>query len=292
MSLKALAKMVKDEIKEQDKTTSERFVEMLDGFLISSRDAAEHAKHCIRPSNYYKCMRQIWYKMLEFPSKETYTAKGIRTLNVGTAIHEWVQKEVLMHKDFPITLLGSKDIPSYKEDRIYFFTAEQNRVEGRPVIEIGYIDKRWTNKYHLYSIIDGAFHYENRDYIFEFKTINPEDYGYLYDILPEHKKQISLYSLSTGITNAMVLYMNKGNQQWKAFEIEISDLQRQWAKERVGEIDRHLINLTLPPKEIEKLPKYGPNATSCTYCPYKEICESGKSSFKFKESDGFDVYEG
>jgi CRISPR/Cas system-associated exonuclease Cas4 (RecB family) len=278
MGLKALAKSIKTEVKKQSETLPEKFLRKLDTYLVSSRQKERekqdaHSGLYIRPSSYYKCMRQTWYRMKKFPSKDNSTAKGLRTLEIGTALHEWVQRDIFMQKDFPYPLVPADELPCFNQQGLELFTKEQNRIENRPEMEIGWIDKRWTSKYFIYSIIDGALDIEHMYYLFEFKTINPDDFKYLYEPLEEHKKQATLYALSLGIDNILFLYINKANSEWKAFEYYVTEEQKEWALKRVIHLDYCLVNDILPDKEITPLPKYGPNVTSCRYCSYKNICE-------------------
>jgi hypothetical protein len=285
LSLKALAKKVIKETEEQEKSLSEKFVNVLDKFIVNSRSEdkdsnvyTERRSKYIRPSSYSKCLRSTWYSMLGFPGNKTYKAKGLRTLEIGTALHEWVQKEIFMRKNFPIELCDYKQIPSYGAEGIEFFTAKQNKLENRPKMEIGWIDKRWTKKYHLYSIIDGFLSFENLYMLFEFKTINPNDFKYLYQPLEENMLQASLYSLSTDIDTIMFLYINKGNSEWKPFEFRVTEQQKEWSLDRIQSMDSSLINLELPKTEPNKF---------CNLCPYKSLCDEDKCDAVFDEVDGF-----
>jgi len=295
LSLKALAKRVKEEQAQMEKTVSEKFLEGIDSYLVKSRNAKyeEESKFSgfyIRPSSYYKCLRQVWYKTLKFPSKDAFKAKGIRTLEIGTALHEWVQREIFMKEDFPFKLIPPEEIPAFGTEGIDIFSKEQNRLENRPEMEIGWVDKRWTSKYHLYSIIDGALDVYSIYKLFEFKTINPDDYKYLYEPHDDYKKQAALYSLSLGIDDILFLYLNKGTSDWKVFEFHVTDEQKEWALNRIQKLDRHLVDLTLPEKEIQPLPKYGAEATTCTWCPYRSLCDNNVCEAKFEDHNGFLVY--
>lgn len=295
--MKALAKRVKEEQAEREKTVSERFIDEIDSYLVKNRNTRyekefQYSGFYIRPSNYYKCMRQIWYKTLRFPSKELFKAKGIRTLEIGTALHEWVQREVFMQEDFPFKLIPPEEIPVFGTEGIEIFTKEQNRLENRPEMEIGWVDKRWTKKYHLYSIIDGALDVYSVYKLFEFKTINPDDYKYLYEPHDEYKKQSALYSLSLDIDDTIFLYLNKGNSEWKALEHHTTEEQKEWSLNRIQKLDNCLVSLILPEKEIQPLPKYGANATACNWCAYQHLCENDVCEAKFKEVNGFMIYDG
>lgn len=296
MGLKALAKKVKEEQAEREKTVSEKFIDSIDSYLVKSRNEkyAEESKHTgfyIRPSSYYRCMRQVWYKTLKFPGADQSKARGLRTLEIGTSLHEWVQRDIFMQEDFPFKLIPPEEIPVFGTKGIDIFTKEQNRLENRPEMEIGWIDRRWTEKYHLYSIIDGAIDVYSMYKLFEFKTINPDDYKYLYEPHDDYKKQAALYSLSLDMDDIIFLYLNKGTSEWKAFEYHVTEAQKEWARNRVQKLDSHLVSLTLPEKEIQPLPKYGAKATTCNWCSYKTLCAKDTCEAKFKDFNGFPVYD-
>ena len=282
MGLEKLAKTIKSEIKKQEETLAERFISELDSYLIRSR-AEEYKKQeekvgaYIRPSSYYKCMRQLWYKMKSFPCKENNTAKGIRTLEIGTSLHEWVQREIFMKPDAPFPYVPVKELSFLNREGVELFTEKQNKFENRPEMEIGWIDKRFTPNHPLYCIVDGVLNPESRYFLFEFKTINPNDFKYLYEPLDEHKKQGALYSLSSSIDNFLFLYLNKATSEWKSFEFYVTEAQKEWAHNRVVTLDTCLVNHVLPPKEVFEMPKYGKGVTNCRFCPYKEFCEKDVS---------------
>jgi CRISPR/Cas system-associated exonuclease Cas4 (RecB family) len=284
LSLANLVKRIKAEIREQEKPISEKFIASLDEYLLKSRNDRVRKNNCfIRPSLYYKCIRQVWYKILGFPCSENTNARSIRTLEIGTALHEWVQREIFMQKDFPFSLVPPHELPAWGREGIEFFNEQQNREENRPDMEIGFIDKRWTEKYYIYSIVDGIFNFENMDMVFEFKTINPNDFDYLYEPLEDHKKQAALYALSLGIDNIMFLYLNKGNSQWKAFHFEVNQEQKEWALKRVQLIDRHLINKVLPEKEENNY---------CNFCAYRKLCRENKCNAVYIQDSDFFVWGG
>lgn len=284
VSLAQLAKKIKAEIKEQEKPIGEKFISVLDDYLVRSRSIIEEESiYFIRPSLYYKCIRQIWYEMLRYPRTGKWKAKSIRTLEIGTALHEWVQEKIFMQVDFPISLVPVNELVVWGQEGIEFFNEQQNKKENRPAMEIGFVDKRWTERYFIYGIVDGIIHFENRDMIFEFKTINPSDFEYLFEPLEDHKKQAALYALSLGINNIMFLYLNKGNSQWKAFHYIVTQEQKDWALNRIQLIDKYLINRILPEKEENNY---------CNFCAYKNICNENKCDAIYSENFGFYTWHG
>jgi hypothetical protein len=285
MGLKDLAKAIQTE--NEVKPIEQEFLNDIDKFLVTDRAMEDRSKteNYIRPSMFYKCVREQWYKYLKAPCLENRKAKGLRTLEIGTALHEWVQREIFMKEGFPAKILSPKDLYSSETEDFKFFTEEQNKNENRPEMEIGFIDKRWTKKYFLYSILDGVLEYKDLLAMFEFKTINPNDFKYLYEPLSEHKMQAALYSLSLKIQHVFFLYLNKGNSEWKLFLYKVTPEQTDWCRERVITIENSLVNLKIPDREGKPLTKEASN--KCVFCPYKKMCEVDLVPEKPKKIKGF-----
>jgi len=135
MGLEKLAKTIKSEIKKQEETLAERFINELDLYLIRSRVAERETQEAktgkyIRPSSYHKCLRQLWYKMKSFPCKENNTAKGIRTLEIGTSLHEWVQRDIFMKPDAPFPYVPVNELPFLNREGVELFTEKQSLMKA------------------------------------------------------------------------------------------------------------------------------------------------------------------
>ncbi len=263
MGLASLAKKIKQEIKEQNKSFEERFLETVDQYIVQSRGGEKHSLLAFHPSSFYKCGRAVYYELKEFPKREKIYARSQRILEVGTALHEWVQRKVFMQMDLlpdaPIKLIPLKELPPYGKEGIEFITNH-----AAPDMEIKFIDSRWTLKFPISGMVDGALHFMDRDFIFEFKTINPNDFEYLNAPLKEHLMQGALYCLCLNLP-VMFVYFCKGTQNWKAFFQEYNSDQINWVKNRLGEIENCVLNSVLPLPEKD--------SRACNFCGYKFYCE-------------------
>lgn len=266
MSLKNLAKKVKDDQKERSKTTEELFVAALDKYLEKSRGRSEEErpnKIAFNPSSVYKCQRQIWYKLKGFKGNKHVYARSARILEVGTALHEWVQTQVFQpmseETGATIKLLTLEELPAYGQDGIDFI-----REHHAPPMEVKFRDRRFTKVIPISAMTDGAFSFKQQDMLFEFKTINPDDFKLLIEPLKDHVKQGAVYSLSLGIKYVMFLYFNKGNQHWRAFLVEYTADQHDWVRDRLTTIEDYYLQDELPPKE---------ESDQCKWCPFKSYCE-------------------
>lgn len=262
MSLKKLANMVKKEQKEHNKTPEELFTAVLDNFLIS-RDNKRSGRLAFNPSSYYKCARLQFYKLTGQPPRKKKYARSERILDVGTQLHEWVQTQVLMKLDeqenSAIKLIPLEELPTYGIEGI-----EWIKEHNAPPTEVKFVDSRWTRKFPVSAMVDGAFTFMAKDILFEFKTINPDDYNKIIEPLKDHLKQGAIYCLGTGIRYVMFLYLNKGNQEWKAYLVEYRQEQLDWVVARITTIEDYVLRGELPPKE---------EGDNCKYCEFKYLCD-------------------
>lgn len=262
MSLKNLAKKVKKEQKEVDKPFSEHFTEAIDKYLVAPKEQRPN-RLAFRPSQYYKCVRQTFYFLNGVPGKGKRYPRSERILQVGTALHEWIQREVLMKMDLdeesPIRLLPKEELPSFGEEGIQFLDQHD-----APPMEVKFLDTRFTEKFPISAMVDGSLTMQGKNFLFEFKTINPRDFSNLIEPLVDHIKQGAIYALSTGVRSVMFLYLCKGTQEWKPYLITYSDEQIQWVIDRIQASEKYVIENELPPKEI---------SDQCKWCGYKTLCD-------------------
>lgn len=271
MSLKDLAKKIKKEEKERNKPLEEKFLDAIDKYFIDvANDEDEGHSLSIKPSSYYKCMRKLWYQLLGFPKKERKYARSQRILQVGTALHEWIQNDILMTMD-NIELIPIEELPNYGLEGVEFITEH----DASPM-EVKFKDYRHTKKYPVSAMTDGAIEFLNERFVFEFKTINSKDFDNLYEPLKDHIKQGAIYCIGTGLNKVMFLYMNKDNQQLKSFLVYYNDKQLNWAKSRIVSIEQYVLNLELPPKEPDD---------NCKWCEYKYLCDKDCAGKTFEEDE-------
>lgn len=270
MSFMEFAKEIKKEMELNKRTEGEIFTDTLDQFIIDSKlQNIKKERLAFRPSSYYKCTRQVWYFLNEFPQDLKVDPQSERRLKVGTALHEWVQRDILMELDknsSDFKLLKKEDMPVYGIEGIEFIDEHQ-----AAETEIKFLDYRFSRIFPISAMIDGAFYFKGKNYIFEFKTIQPYDYKSLKEPLPDHKKQGAIYSLCLGIPNVMFLYLDKGTQRWKAFSTTYTDVHYNWIKRRIDMLEYYTEKKILPEKEVSR---------DCNYCPYKKFCDSNIEELK------------
>lgn len=268
MSLAKLAKQIKKENKLLNRTFEELFLSAVDDYIIDSREEREarrnkHPVNAFRPSGYYKCQRQLWYSMKGYPARKKRFPRSERILEVGTKLHEWVQEDILMDMDkragSPVKLIPMTELAAYGQPGIEFIKKHQ-----AADMEIKFKDYRFTTEYPISAMVDGALNFMSKDVLFEFKTINPDDFKLLIEPLQDHIKQGALYSLSLRLP-VLFVYLCKGTQQWKAYLIEYGEEQYEWVKARLAEIEGYLSSNELPPVEPDD---------GCRWCPYKKLCDA------------------
>lgn len=262
MSLKSLANKVKKENKEHDKTFEEKFIGQVDQFLVAPPKEERPTRLAFRPSSYAKCQRLVYYFLKGIKEKKKENPRSKRILEVGTALHEWIQTEVFMKmdlEDYQIKLVPKEELPSFGQEGIQFLE-EHNA----PPMEVKFLDHRWTEKFPISAMVDGSMTFMNKDMLFEFKTINPNDFDLLIEPLTDHIKQGAIYSLSTGVKSVMFLYLCKGTQQLKSYLITYRQEQLDWVVNRIRSIEGYVLRDELPPKEESK---------HCTWCGYKTLCD-------------------
>ena len=241
VGLKDLAKKIKKENTEKDMTLEQKFGKAMDKYLIESRDRNRRYSTSIKPSNYFKCLRQAWYGLLGFKQIGRVDAKSVKILEVGTALHEWIQEEVFMkmaEEGIEIELLTNEEVPSFK-DVDFTIVKEHNA----PDMELKFRSKQYTEVYPVSAMVDGVFTFDNYTMLFEFKTINSRGFNQLFEVKKDHLQQGALYSICTGIDLILFMYLCKDTQQYKLYLHEYTKEQKEWAIERVRTLESKLINL-------------------------------------------------
>lgn len=265
--LSGLAKMLKQSSEKKEKTTEERVLGVIDKFLVASpEDKGKEPRVdrlAFRPSGIHKCARELYYFLTREEGTERNTARSMRILEVGTALHEWIQTEVFMEIDkldkFPIKLLSSEDMPTYGTEGISYL-----KEHNAPPMEIKFLDSRWTKKFPVSAMVDGAFTFDNTDMLFEFKTINTKDFSMLIEPKKEHKLQGAIYVLCTGIKNVMFMYLDKNTQELKSYIVNYTDEQLDWIVSRMQDIESHVERGEIPDKEVSQ---------NCRWCKYTKSCK-------------------
>lgn len=261
MGLKSLAKTIKNQNKEKNKSFTDEFISEIDKFLVDkAKNEVRSTRLAFRPSQYSKCERLTYYFLKGVPEKRVIYPRTQRIYQVGTALHEWIQEDVLMEMDGKgLSLIPKEELPFYGKENVEILSQEY-----APDMEIKFLDRRWTKVFPISAMIDGALEMDGTQFLFEFKTINPKDFEFMIEPLTDHVKQGALYSLSIGIKRIVFLYLCKGTQHLKAYEVEYTDEQLEWVANKLVTIEDYVVRDELPPKDV---------GISCRFCGYVSICK-------------------
>jgi len=160
--------------------------------IMQSDNVREYAKRTyFRPSSAHWCSRCLWYQMMGYP-ENAIEPLGLRRLGIGTAYHEFIQER----------LARTKLVQEEKDIELEVFNDD-------PPMR-GFVDGILT-------------HPETEEkYVLELKSRNENTNYARKAILPsqDHLIQWNLYSHMSGIEQGLIMYINKGNQQYNIFEIE------------------------------------------------------------------------
>ncbi|SNS21093.1 protein of unknown function DUF83 [Anaerovirgula multivorans] len=269
MGLRNLAKQIKQKEKEASVTIEEKFIKAIDGFLLTSPKKPRVDRLAFKPSQYYKCKRQTYYFLGGEKGIKKKYPRSERILQVGTALHEWVQEDVfmsmkeLMGGELEVELLPKEELPNFGKEGLEFL-----KQSDAPDMEIKFLDHSYTEKFPISGMVDGWMEFDNISFLFEFKTINSKDFSLLIEPLKDHVKQGALYCLSLGVKRVMFLYLCKDTQNLKAYLVTYTDEQIEWVRKHIVGIEKAIDSKELPDKEVNQ---------SCRFCQYKHLCDVDKS---------------
>lgn len=270
MSLKNLAVQMRKEQAAANITPEEKFIAEIEKFLVE-RPAEKRDGGCFTSTTYQKCQRWVWYKLRGMKEQKKVYPRSVRITDIGTKTHDWIQDTLKSMSDngYKVKLLPVEEFPNYGKEGVKFIQGG-----GNHPIETKMKDSRWTEKYIINTMCDGSLEFENRQMLFEFKTINTDDFKVLIEPLKKHVKQGAMYALITGIMRVMFLYINKNDQHLKAYLVEYTDEQLEWVKNRLRYIERCLLDNVLPEKEGTE--------DECHWCGYRHLCIKEGNHFKIK----------
>jgi hypothetical protein len=133
---------------------------------------------------------------------------------------------------------------------------------------LGEHDTEWkfyNSIYNISGMIDGAFLFNSRQTMWEFKTMNPTEFQSLAEPKKAHLEQGAVYNLALGIPHILFHYENKGTHEYKVFEYEYKEVHREWVIAKIERVNNYVAQKILPPKCSETM--------ECRYCEYKSYCE-------------------
>lgn len=263
--LKKLAGKIKKEEKLASRTYEDLFIATVDDYMIKDRQLNERRrKKTFNPSSYFKCKRLQWYSFKSIDAgvevSSSRSARLNRIFEVGSRLHEWFQDAIIMDmsdKGYPVKVLTINDLPVKDKAGLQFMG-----VHSSSPMEIKFRDSSYSN-IPISAMIDGFINFMDMDVLFEFKTINADDFTLLLEPLIDHVKQGAMYSLCLGIDRVLFLYLCKNTQNLKAYVYEYNNSHRDWVIDRISEIEDLYKKNILPEKEV---------GTDCRYCAFKKLC--------------------
>lgn len=262
MGLSSLVKTIKKENKEKNKPIEQKFVDVIDKFIVEKALESEPSSRlAFHPSQYYKCERQTYYYLKQVQVSKKVYPRSERKLQVGTKLHHWIQNDILIplgNSEHSINILKAEDMPHYGKKGLTFI-----QEHGASPLELKFIDESYTEIFPISGMVDGAFEFMGFPMLFEFKTINPSDFEYLIEPLPDHIKQGAIYALCTGLRKIMFLYLGKGIEEFKPFCVNYNDEQLDWVVKKLTTIENYILNNVLPDKE---------EGIVCRFCAYSKYC--------------------
>ena len=163
----------------------------LDTIMIQDNVREYKKRTYFRPSSAHYCERCLWYMMMGYPQPPE-EALGLRRLGIGTAYHEFIQERL----------------------------ARTNLITQPEDIEL----EVFNDEPPMRGFVDGIVTHPDtgEKYALELKSRNENTNYARKAILPsqDHLIQWNLYSLMTDIEQGLIMYINKGNQQYNIFEVE------------------------------------------------------------------------
>lgn len=207
-----------------------------------------------KPSS-IKCLRQMYFIMSKMPIepfKQDYQMVGI--LESGSDRHIRIQK-LLLNSSFCKFIKVADYVNENKLDYLY--------VRAFNDYETHLIDKR----YNLSFMMDGLIEYQGKTYILEIKTEAGQKFYNHTEPYSEHIQQVSCYSISLGIDEALFLYEDRDLLSKKVYRYKISKSDKNTIINRIRRANWHLQKNTIPPKPQEA------NNHFCQYCQYRKYCK-------------------
>ena len=217
-----------------------------------------------KPSQTYKpsgmnCNRVMVYQVLGLePDKlsTTYQLEGI--CESGTDRHIRIQQAIeKMHK-----VLGV----DCEYINVADFVKQRNLTDLEIKGQNGMETKLYNKKYNMSFMTDGIIKYNDKYYIFEFKTETADKFYNRTGVDTKHYNQATAYALSFGLDKVLFIYENRNTLDKKAFVFEVTDEMKKQLISRIEYCDSYVKNNKIPPKSSDL------DKRVCSYCIYKTQC--------------------
>ena len=257
----------------------------------NSRRDIEHF-HASEMAKANWCPRSTWYKMKETPESDP-DRLNLRRLNIlteGNNIHDkwqrWMWKAGCLYGEWGcgecdyrfwatsptecLNCLGGdlyyREVPLYNEE--YHMLGHADGIwedaDGQALVEIksvGLGTLRWDAPQLYQAYADGDLDFDGL-----WKQIKRP--------LASHIRQASLYMFALGLTEAVIIYEWKPDQDVKEFRIKLDMDRIQGILDKVKETIP-LLDGDEPPSKPHNA--FGKKSEVCRFCNYKSKCWNGKS---------------
>jgi CRISPR/Cas system-associated exonuclease Cas4 (RecB family) len=203
--------------------------ELIDEFYLENQKNREQTRFYITDAG--KCPRAVFLKFKNAP-KEPIDARLMRIFEHGELIHRNI-----------FNILYRLKIGCTTEIRI----PEQEIVSGRA---------------------DAILCMNNENYVLDIKSINSMLFRKLENPKEENVFQIQLYMHFFGIKKAILLYVDKDQQNLKEFFVDYDEALCKDLMDKFYNLKEKIEQDVVP----ERLQDY-PKNWQCMYCQYKDICK-------------------
>lgn len=251
-----------------NKATKEMPVEKL--FLQDVKRSIEltEIKNRVAGSKSYKpsamkCIRQMAYIVLGKPEDDMgANYMGIGICNVGTDIHQRIQRAVLdmRNNGFDCEYVNVADYVRSRE-------LHNLEVVKEPDFEHGeYETKLFDTSLNMSFLCDGIVRYMGKYYILEIKSEGSKKFYSREAVNPEHYNQGTAYSMELHIDDVLFVYISRDTLDIKAYMFTPTGDMKQALAGLIANCDSYVKRLKVPPKPVD-VSKY-----TCEYCSYKQQC--------------------
>ncbi len=206
--------------------------ELIDEFYLENQKNREQTRFYITDAG--KCPRAVFLKFKNAP-KEPIDARLMRIFEHGELIHRNI-----------FNILYRLKIGCTTEIRI----PEQEIVSGRA---------------------DAILCMNNENYVLDIKSINSMLFRKLENPKEENIYQIQLYMHFFGIKKAILLYVDKDQQNLKEFFVDYDENLCKDLMDKFYDLKGKIEKDIMP----ERLSDY-PKNWQCVYCQYKDVCKKTK----------------
>lgn len=231
--------------------------DLISSIEITDRNNAREPSRKYKPSS-MNCIRNMYFQIIGQKTEDTVTPYSfVGIAETGTDRHARIQAAVsnMRENGFDCDYV---DVEQY---------IVENHIENIDVVrKNGAETLLYNNKYNISFACDGIIRYKGRHYIVEFKTEGATKFNKRTFVDESHYNQASAYSLSLKLDNVLFIYIDRDSLKMKSYMLNVTDTMRERIVSKIETCNLYILNGNVPPKEK--------SYKNCTYCRYKEHCES------------------